>query len=396
MSLRKSIAPSSVYSGANRVKLIKGGKGYFDLLEKLIQEAKITIHLQTYIYSDDETGQRITRALTAAVRRGVAVYLLLDGYGSEHLTARWTRLLDGDGIHFRWFAPIFHTRHFYFGRRLHHKIFVADARVCLVGGINISNRYNDLPDQPAWLDWAIYCEGEAAAELWMVCVDVWTRSSWKRKKADTVKDVIPANKTKHNCLVRVRRNDWVRRQMQITRSYQEMFSKAQSDIIIMSSYFLPGYFFRKAMLRAVKRGVRIKVIAAGKSDVMTAKNAERYLYRWLLTNGIELYEYQPHILHGKISSYDNKWVTVGSYNVNDISTFASMELNMDVLDESFAREVNHELEKIMKDACLQITPEHLVPYENWLISTWQKTCYYFIRMVFLMFTFYFRQKRSET
>ncbi len=394
MAFRSGFKPSSVYSSHNQVELIRGGREYFDRLEQLIDGAQQTIHLQTYIFIGDETGQRVAAALGRAAARGVAVYLLLDGYGSEQLTATWPRQLQEQGVRFRWFAPIMHTRHYYFGRRLHHKIFVADATYSLVGGVNISNRYNDMPGSPAWHDWALYCAGEASAELFMVCVNVWTRSSWSRNNRELVQENLPAFLPPTECLVRVRRNDWVRRHMQITRSYLEMFAKAEHNITIMSSYFLPGRSFRKAMQGAVRRGVQIRVIAAGKSDVITAKQAERYLYRWLLKNGIEVYEYQPHVLHGKLSTYDGKWVTIGSYNVNDISTFASIELNLDVMHPDFAGEVEEVLDNIIHQHCIRITREHYEAHNSFPKRVFQKACYQFIRIVFLLFTFYFRQRKE--
>lgn len=382
-----------MYSSRNKATLVKGGLPFFKLLEQLIEKAQYSIHLQTYIFIDDETGQRITEALKKAALRGVKVYLLLDGYGSQKITDKWTQVLINTGIRFRWFSALFHTRQFYFGRRLHHKVFVADAAYALVGGINITNRYNDMPDDPAWLDWALYFEGEAAADLFMVCVDVWSRSSWGQKGKEVVAHQLSTHLPENSCLLRVRRNDWVRGMNQVTRSYLEMFSKAKESIIIMSSYFLPGQTFRKAMRNAVKRGVKITVIAAGKSDVITAKHAERYLYRWLLKNNICIYEYQPHILHGKMSTYDGKWVTVGSYNVNDLSTFASIELNVDILDDSFAAIAENELQQIIIKDCVLVTSERFEAHNTFMKRVWQKICYVFIRAMFLLFTFYFKQNK---
>ena len=93
---------------------------------------------------------------------------------------------------------------------------------------------------------------------------------------------------------------------------------------MMTGYFLPGRFIRTNMKRAVRRGVKIRLILAGISDVKIAKYAERYMYNWLFRNHIELYEYKPCVLHAKVAVADRQWSTIGSYNVNDISAFASM------------------------------------------------------------------------
>ena len=75
------------------------------------------------------------------------------------------------------------------------------------------------------------------------------------------------------------------------------------------------------------------------SDVMVAKNAERYMYNWLFRNDIEIYEYKPCVLHGKVAVYDRAWATIGSYNVNIISAYASLELNIDINNSKFAGNV---------------------------------------------------------
>jgi len=392
MSVGKQLSVSSAYSSHNKVKLIRGGRDYFLLLLELIENARYSIHLQTYIYEHDETGKLVAEVLMEAAQRGVKVYMLLDGYASQDLSKEFIQQLKSSSIQFRWFEPVFRSPYFYFGRRLHHKLVVTDALHSLVGGVNISNRYNDMPGEKAWLDWALYSEGEVSAELFNLCVDFWNKSGWGKKKNQLLNEDAAVKVNSAECLVRVRRNDWVRGKNQISRSYFEMFKKAQSHITIMSSYFLPGRPFRKSMANAVKRGVSIKVIAAGPSDVATAKHAERYLYRWMFKNNIELYEYQPNILHGKLSTYDSKFVTVGSYNVNNISAYASVELNLDVQDNSFAKQVEETLNTIIAADCKRITEKEFELHNTFLKRVWQRICYDAVRLIFYLFTFYFKQR----
>ncbi len=118
-----------------------------------------------YIYEADETGNRIADALIRAANRGVQVYMLLDGYASRPFSDSSTLAdIKNAGIHFRWFEPLFRGHNFFVGRRMHHKIIVTDEQQGLVGGLNITNRYNDIAGQPGWLDWAALrsgrrCEG---------------------------------------------------------------------------------------------------------------------------------------------------------------------------------------------------------------------------------------------
>jgi cardiolipin synthase A/B len=383
-----------LYTAYNTVQLVRGGKEYFRLLEEIINGARHTFHLQTYIYDEDETGLQVAAALKNAVQRGVKVYLLLDGYASQGLSKEFVHDLINAGVNFRWFEPVLKSRHFYFGRRLHHKVAVADACYSLVGGINISNKYNDMEDQPAWLDWAVLSKGEVSEQLHRICVRVWNRSDWNPQKR-SIRDVVPENKLPEDeCFVRVRVNDWVRGRNQISRTYLEMLRSAKERVTIMSSYFLPGRAIKRHLAAAVRRGVKVKLIIAGRSDVVLAKQAERYMYAWLFRHGIEVYEYKKNVLHGKISTYDGKFVTVGSYNLNNISAFASVELNLDIMNPAFAQKAEESFQYIIDTDCEKVVEEEFEHRNHLLLQLWQWTCYQLIQVSFFLFTFYFRPHRD--
>lgn len=394
MPAYKQSTAASTWTAHNKVQLIRGGSDYFDLLLKLIGEAKESIHLQTYIYDDDVTGRQVAEALAAAVKRKVEVYVLADGYASKALSKSFIHQVQEAGIHFRYFEPLFRSRHFYFGRRLHHKLVVTDTRFALVGGINISDRYNDMPQKPAWLDFAIYAEGDISRELCILCWKTW--NGYPAKMGLTPCEKISQPRITHkgkSSLVRMRRNDWVRRKNQISKTYIEMLMTSRSQVTILCSYFLPGHVIRKNIAKAVNRGVKVKVVMAGLSDVKVAKNAERYMYDWMLRNKVDIYEYQKNILHGKIAICDSEWMTIGSYNVNNISAYASIELNLDVKNAVFAKQAEDIIEQIIATDCIRITGEQLAYTKN-IFKQFIRWCSYkFISAVFYMFTFYFKQRK---
>lgn len=391
--MRKSRAIQKGFTTMNKVELVRGGKPYFDTLIRLIDEAQETIHLHTYIFDNDETGTEVAKALMEAASRKVKVYLMLDGYASQSLSKKLIAEMKAAGIRFRFFAPMFKGRNFYFGRRMHHKIFVADSRFSLTGGINISNRYNDTPEARAWLDFAVLVEGEIAQELCIVCWKTWNGFVKKKSQPPCVAPPTFKFKKGETSLVRLRRNDWVRRKNEISVTYVEMFRNAQSHIIIVCSYFLPGQLIRHALAGAIKRGVEVKVITAGKSDVMMAKRAERWMYDWLLRNKIKLYEFQPAVLHSKVAVCDGEWLTIGSYNINNLSAYASIELNLDIRNEQFAKKTEEELQEIIENECVAITPEDHKKNKNvfrqfkWWLS------YHFIKGILYLFTFYFKKQK---
>lgn len=376
------------------LKLVQGGKPYFDLLTQLIDTSKDTIHLQFYIFDEGFTGNLIIEHLLQAANRGVKVYLLVDGYASQKLSDATLQKFKAHGIHFKFFEPLLKSKRFYFGRRLHHKIVVIDTLTAMIGGLNVSDRYNDLPGKPAWLDFAIYLEGYTAQQLCILCWKTWNNFPINLGKTLCEKIVLPPDLiSKEIAVIKMLRNDWVRRKIQITTTYHKLIRTSKKDLIILSSYFLPGITIRKLLVKAVSRGVRVRVISAGHSDVPVAKDAERWLYDWIIRNKIELYEYQPRVLHGKLSICDMQWFTLGSYNINDISARASIELNLEIHQKEIADTLNSQIESIIQDDCIRITTEVRKKNTNIFLRFRQWLAYEFFRIVFYLFTFYFKQSK---
>lgn len=375
------------------MKLLRGGKPYFDCLLQIIENAKESTHLQVYIYDDDQTGRQVAAALTRAVKRKVEVYLLVDGYESRLMSKSFISDLQNAGIHLRLFNPLFKSRYFYFGRRLHQKIVVVDARYALVGGINIANRYNDMPGNMAWLDFALYVEGEVARELCILCWKGWNNySPGMGLTPCEQKEIAPGMEQWPACEVGMRRNDWVRRKNEISATYIEMLRNSKERVVILCSYFLPGRVIRRQLSLAAERGVRIKIITAGSSDIAVAKYAEKYMYDWLLRNNIELYEYLPTVLHGKVAVCDGQWMTIGSYNINNISAYASIELNMNVRNADFAGDTENLLQQIIDKDCVRITRENHAQARNIFNQFVRWISYEFIRVTVYLFTFYFKHQ----
>jgi cardiolipin synthase len=386
----KHIPAAFTYS--NQVRLMKGGLVFFEMLEALINQAKNTIYFQIYIFDEDDTGRRIAHALIAAAKRNVAVHLLLDGYASKGLSTSFVQEMKDAGVHFRWFTLYVKNRKFYLGRRLHHKVIVIDSKESLVCGLNISDRYNDMPESIAWLDWAAYVVGEASIELEQVC---------KRRIKDNSSHAIHKESgliqidenSKPGCAIKINLNDWVARKSEITKSYLQMLKSATSKIVIMSPYFLPGRAFRKQLRQATQRGVKVQLILAGMSDIPLSKYGERYLYDWLMRYNIQIYEYQKSVLHGKIATCDGQWTTVGSYNVNNLSAYASIELNLEIKNDAFAKDVEETLECIIDKECVQITKKVYKVEINFLKRILQGAAYNVLRFMLVLFTF--RKKQQE-
>lgn len=376
------------YRSLNKAKLVRGGTAYFDLLIDLINQATESIYLQTYIFNDDETGSLVADALKKAAKRKVTVFLMADGYASQGMSKKFITDLEHSGVQFRFFEPFFKSKQFYFGRRMHHKVFVVDARFALTGGINIADRYNDLPQYPAWTDFALYTEGEIAKDLCVLCWKAWNGFPVKMDPTpcDDMKPAFHFKDAELSKLV-MRRNDWIKRKNEISRTYIDMFRHAKTHVTIMCSYFLPGKAIRRALKNAAMRGVKIQVITAGTSDVMLSKYAERWMYDWLLRNKIELFEYQPTVLHAKVSVCDSEWMTIGSYNINNLSAHASVELNIDVYNPTLAKQMEQIMKTMIDTDCIAITEKQHKQSTNIFKQFIRWCAYEIIRFMLYLVTF---------
>lgn len=342
------------YIAAESVKLVFSGKNYFETLEEIIDSARETIHLQTYIFDEDATGDRVAQALAKAASRQVNVFVLADGVGSNSLSRRFVKFLRSSGIHFRFFSPIFSSESLNFGRRLHHKVVVADKKIALIGGINIADKYRGTKLHPPWLDYAVLIKGEACVYLHQLCESIYHKKPFGKKREEKIAHL----NLKGEYLLRFRRNDWIRKKNEIYHSYGEAIGKAESSVIIIASYFLPGFLFRRLLKKTRKRGVEITLVLTGKSDVRFIRNAEKFLYGFLLRNRIRIYEWPNSMMHGKATLVDNHWATIGSYNINRLSHYRSIELNVDIKSEKFVQSFRGHLEKVIFGECSEVTSEN--------------------------------------
>ncbi|MDB5206870.1 MAG: phosphatidylserine/phosphatidylglycerophosphate/cardiolipin synthase family protein [Flavisolibacter sp.] len=383
----------ALFSNRNKARLVQGGTPFFETLQQLIANAKQSIHLQTYIFSNDATGMIVAEALMAAAKKGVVVYLMADGYASGDISKSLIQQLEAAGVRFRFFEPLFRSENFYFGRRLHHKVAVFDNRCALISGSNIADRYNDLPGQPAWFDMGILVEGDAALEIYDICVKIWEKDKGeknllKRKLAD-IFNYIAKEETVG---VRVLQNDWVRHKQEIFYAYHKLFKESKKSITIVCSYFLPGLSLRNRLMKAVKRGVQVRVVLSSISDVAITKHAERWLYRWMLRNNITIYEYQPTILHAKLAVVDDDLLTIGSYNLNALSALASVEMNVLVKDAELAAELKADIDQMIQTKCLLIDKNNYKTNLFSLKHLWQAICYYAVAFLVTIGTFYYRRE----
>lgn len=338
---------------SKNLELVYSGEDYFSRLEAIIRNSKFEIHMQMYLFENDATGNRIIKALEEAALRKVKVYVLLDGLGSLSFPSETIKRMRQSGINIRFFAPLFSTYTFYLGRRLHRKVIVSDAKTVLIGGINIADKYCGSHAEAPWLDYALQIKGEIAEPLQKLCSDIYLKK--RRFQNKKIKSYFPLEE---DAMVRILQNDWLKRKNEICDSYIKSIRNAKTEIIIVGSYFLPGIRIIRALKKASKNKVTIKLILSGKSDLPMTRRATCFLYRKLLNYNIELYEWNQSVLHGKAAVIDGNWVTIGSFNLNNLSSYGSLEMNVEINSVLFAEMFHTHLIKIIAQ-CQKITPNSL-------------------------------------
>ena len=366
---------------SENIVLVRSGKDYFSRLESIIHNSEYEIHIQVYLFENDATGNRIINALKEAASRHVKIYLILDGLGSFSFPLKIRNDLKQSGINFRFFAPLFSAYTFYLGRRLHQKIVVADSKVALIGGINIADKYHGTPTEKPWLDYAVQLNGEIAKPIQELCKAIFLKK--RRLHSQKIKSIFHLQE---DTLVRILQNDWLKRKNEISNGYIKSISNAKEEITIMGSYFLPGRRITQALKKAAKNKVRIRLILSGISDLPMTRRATCYLYSKLLSYDIELYEWNSSILHGKTAVIDSYWTTIGSFNLNNLSSYGSIETNVEINSPIFAQMYQAHLNQIVAQ-CQKITPQTLAISNTILAKFTNWISYYSTRIIEIIVTF---------
>jgi len=373
------------YRGGHSVELLRSGENFFAACEKVIDDAKNYIHFQTYIVDDDATGRRVVNALIRAAKRKVRVYFLLDAYGGTSFSKGLIKKVEKAGVLFRMFSPGLITKGFQLSLRLHHKVLLADGDTAIIGGMNIADRYHGKDKLKAWLDFAILIKGPECTHVLTILKRLWNKTFISRQER-SLETVHHPLQHEENIKAKVVQNNWSRNKIEILKSYRSALKHAQSRMIIFASYFLPGRNERRLLRNASRRGVDIKIVFSAESDAPVFKRATNFLYDFILRNNITIYEYLPSNLHAKVATVDGNWSTIGSYNMNHLSDYGSVEMNVDILDTWFAEKFEGLLLDIIEKDCRQVTFEEYIRRKTWFFQLNDWFSYQMIRfMMRLMF-----------
>jgi len=335
--------------GSNRVRLLRDGREAFPAMLDAIDRAEREILLEMYWVGDDVVGARFRDHLIERARAGVAVFVVYDAIGSLGLfRSFWRKLVDAGGRVLE-NGPVAPWRRRFritaLPFRDHRKILVVDGELSFCGGLNLAALW--LPREEGGQDWrddVLELHGPASRELRALVCETWRRLGHEGPRAEPALASRPSG-------IRVLANRIAGApNRRIRRAYLHAVRRARKTIDITSAYFLPGPLFLSALRKARRRGVRVRVLVPGTSDVWVASLAMLGIIDMLVRDGIEVYAYQRSILHAKTAVLDGRFVIIGSHNLDTFSWRFDREANVVVDDRAFAADAERSFETDLEHA----------------------------------------------
>ncbi|MBE0425611.1 MAG: cardiolipin synthase B [Nitrospirae bacterium] len=319
----------------NIVRLLWKGNETFQAIFDAVRTAKELICLEFYIFRNDETGKELAEILKHKASGGVNVYVLYDHFGSFGTSGKFWKDLKRAGVHVKASRPFKWTSPFNYVYRDHKKLIIVDGFKAFTGGLNIADEYRGyyrFRRREGWRDTGIFLKGPVALILLNIFRKSW--NLWKGepiifdKNVEPFQDGLPV-------LPIFASSAKGRRKMRRLLYYS--INEARKSIYLTTAYFTPSRRMLQILENAVIRGLNVKLLLPGESDILAAHYAGRAFYTKLLKSGVKIYNYQGEILHAKTAVFDGMWSIIGSANLDFQSLRRNDEGNVGIIDENFAR-----------------------------------------------------------
>ena len=365
IKMAKTITGSIYYPG-NKVEIFTDGHSKFDALLEDIANARHYIHLQYYIFTDDNIGTRVADLLIKKAREGVKVRVIYDHIGSINTKSKFFRRMTDAGIavypFFRVTFPVFATR---INWRNHRKIAVIDGKTGYIGGMNIADRYINGVAYGAWRDTHLRITGPAVGGLQYSFAIDWNFMGQPllEESADTRMRDDPHFTAGIQMMTSGPTSTW----SNIAMVLQKAIANAKRCVFLQTPYFLPTESLLRTLQTVALAKVDVRLMLPAKSDSSILTYASRSYIRECLLAGIKVYLYEGGMLHAKTVLVDDEFVSVGSTNFD----FRSFEHNFESNVFIYSREINQQMRQIFLDDLSQSV--RISPAEWSKRPGWQKT-----------------------
>lgn len=344
---RARTPPLPVTYRHNRVALLPDGESFFRAFLAAIRSARQVILLEYYLIRNDRTGSAVAAELAQAVVRGVRVMLIYDYLGCVDTPSSFFRSLARQGVELIPFnAPSFRRGIRWFDRRDHRKMMVIDGQRAFLGGFNIGDEYAGIIPRPQrFRDIGFSVEGSAVRELIDIFRETWQMELDRLPELPQVRGVSQGGSGQGEANVAFVSGGPHQRGSYIRHAFLVNIASASEDLLIVNPYFVPGPRIIRSLLRAAKRGVRVRLLLPSRSDVPLVLLVGRSSYGALLRGGVEIYELEDGILHAKVMLVDGERTILGSANLDQRSFHRNFEINGIIDSSSFGAQIRQVVER---------------------------------------------------
>jgi cardiolipin synthase len=337
----------------NALTLYASGGELFDAMLTAIASAREVIYFETYIWKADTLGRNFKNLLIAKANEGVQVYVIFDNFGNLVVPDAFKQFPDN--IHVLKYSAIKRPWHIFDPRRYaldHRKLLIVDDKIGFIGGYNIGSLY-----ATQWRDTHLRIVGPDTLDLAYAFVDFWNRFCPRR-------DIIPRHYIRRfDPTIDVHTNDALRLSFPIRNTYIEAIERAQSHIYLTNAYFVPDHVLLEALMAAAMRGVDVQILVPWTSNHIVADWVARSYFTRCLQAGVRVFGYQDAMIHAKTCTVDGVWSTVGTANLDRLSSVGNFEINAVIYDDYFARQMES-LFASDKTNAFELTAE------KWLARPW--------------------------
>jgi cardiolipin synthase len=341
--------PREVAVGGGTLTPYTYGRDLYDAMLAAIDGAQRQILFETYIWKGDEVGEKFKAALAAAADRGVEVYCIYDGFANLVVSPRFKRFPPTMKV-LRY--PIYPAgwKFYDFARygRDHRKILVVDDSVGFVGGYNIGTAY-----ATEWRDTHVRITGPGVWDLKRAFADFWNLNR-RRRIGTSERPLLLETASTWETRIRFHRNVPRLWMFPIRSMYIEAINRASQRVWMTHAYFCPDQDFVDAIKDAARRGVDVRLLVPLKSNHIVADWISRGYFSQLLESGVRIFRYKDAMVHAKTSTIDSTWSTIGTANVDRLSLQGNYEINVEVIDEAFAENLE-EIYLTDEGNCLELT-----------------------------------------
>ncbi|MEO7762339.1 MAG: cardiolipin synthase [Casimicrobiaceae bacterium] len=349
LALEEGIGATPLVVG-NKATLLQNGPATYQAMFSAIRNAKSHVHMETYIFEDDEVGRRFADLLIEKQRAGVQVALIYDSVGSIDAPKEFfTRLADSGVtvVEFNPINPLAAKAGWQVNQRDHRKLLIVDGQVAFVGGINISGVYStgtfSRGSKPSkngssapWRDTQVQIEGPVVANFQKLFLQ-----TWEKQKGEPLaqRNFYPKLTSKGTEVVRAVGSSPAEPYSLMYATLISAIQNAETSVYLTNAYFVPDPQLREALKDAAKRGVDVKLILPGTTDSGLVLAAGHAYYSDLLGAGVKIYERRDALLHSKTALIDGVWATIGSTNLDWRSFLHNDEINAVILGSEFCAQM---------------------------------------------------------